>query len=45
MQILIIYIFSDDMDLGNVVLNNISLDEDTFDDDDSKTITHVRLMA
>ena len=34
----------DDMGLVNVDLNNVSLDDDNFDDD-SETIIHVKLMG
>ena len=33
------------MGLANVDLNNISLDNDNFDDNDPKIIIHIRLMA
>ena len=33
------------MCLNNIDLNNINLDYDNFDDDDSETIIHVRLMT
>ena len=38
-------LFSDKMGLANVDLNNVTLDDDNFDDVDPETITHVRLMA
>ena len=33
------------MCINNIDLNNINLDYDNFDDDDSETIIHVRLMT
>ena len=33
------------MGILSVDLNNINLDDGNFDEDDSKTIIHVRLMA
>ena len=33
------------MCVNNIDLNNINLDYDNFDDDDSETIIHVRLMT
>ena len=42
MQILIMLMY---MGLANVDLNNISLDNDNFDDNDPKIIIHIRLMA
>ena len=37
--------FGDDMALVNINVNNVSLDDDNFDDDDPKTVIHVRIMA
>ena len=37
--------FTDFMGLFNVDLNNVSFDDDNFDNGDPKTIIHVRLMA
>ena len=36
---------SDEMGIISVDLNNINLYQDNFDEDDSETIIHVRLMA
>ena len=38
-------IFSHDMGLIIIYLNNIKLDDDNFDDDNPQTIIHVRLMV
>ena len=37
--------FSDDMVLVNVDFNNVSLDDVNFDNDDPKTMIHIRLMT
>ena len=37
--------FSDARDLDTIKLNNINPDDDNFDDDNSETIIHVRLMT
>ena len=38
-------IFSDDMGLVNVYLNNVSLEDVNFDNDDPETIIHVKFMV
>ena len=38
-------VFSDDMGLLNVDLNNVSLDDTNFDNHDSETTIHVKFMA
>ena len=37
--------FWNDIALNSINLTNINLDEDHFDDCDSKTINHIRLLA
>ena len=37
--------FSDDIGLAMVDLNDVSLDDDNFDNDDPEIIIHVRFMA
>ena len=39
-----LYFFSDDMGLVNADLNNASLDDDNFDNNDPETILYDRLM-
>ena len=41
----IVTFFSTDMGLTTMHFNNINLDDDNFDDDDPKTISHVRRIA
>ena len=37
--------FSNDIDLNNIILGNINLYDDSFDDSDLETFGHVRLIA
>ena len=41
----IVKFFTDNMDLANIDLSNISSDYDNFDEDDPETIIYVRFMA
>ena len=37
--------FSNDIGLNSILLDNINIDDDNFDNCDSETISHVRLMT